>query len=86
MEDRGNSGQCSNSFACIYTNTISWRDATTPLPMQNNPRIVFERMFGDSESTDARAREQRIQSGLMDLLDAAYVWPPQTFSGPGESR
>ena len=69
MEDRGNSGQCSNSFACIYTNTISWRDATTPLPMQNNPRIVFERMFGDSDSTDPLAREQRIQSGR-SILDS----------------
>lgn len=69
MEDRGNSGQCSNSFACIYTNTISWRDTTTPLPMQNNPRIVFERMFGGSESTDPQARQQRIQSGR-SILDS----------------
>lgn len=69
MEDRGNSGQCSNSFACIYTNTIAWRDATTPLPMQNNPRIVFERMFGDSESTDPQVRQQRIESGR-SILDS----------------
>ncbi len=69
MEDRGNSGQCSNSFACIYTNTIAWRDATTPLPMQNNPRIVFERMFGDSESTDAQARQLRIRNGR-SILDS----------------
>jgi len=69
MEDRGNSGQCSNSTACIYTNTIPWRDTTTPLPMQNNPRIVFERMFGDSESTDPVARQQRIQSGR-SILDS----------------
>lgn len=72
MEDRGNSGQCSNSFACIYTNTISWRDRTTPLPMQNNPRLVFERMFGDTDSTDAQARQQRIQSGR-SILDSVLA-------------
>jgi hypothetical protein len=39
-------------FACAYTNTISWKSANTPLPMQHNPRAVFERLFGDSGSTD----------------------------------
>ena len=72
MEDRGNSGQCSNSFSCIYTNTISWRDRTTPLPMQNNPRLVFERLFGDSGSTDPQARQQRIRSGR-SILDSVLV-------------
>ena len=72
MEDRGNSGQCSNNFACIYTNTIAWRDAVTPLPMQNNPRVVFEHMFGDSTSTDSKARLERIQGGK-SILDSVMA-------------
>ena len=43
-----------DGYSCVYTNTIAWRNATTPLPMEHNPRAVFERLFGDSETTDAR--------------------------------
>ena len=41
-------GACDTGFACPYTNTISWKSQNTPLPTQNNPRVVFERLFGDS--------------------------------------
>ena len=47
--------------SCAYTNTISWRDAATPLPMQNQPRAIFERMFGPSDSTSPEERRARIQ-------------------------
>jgi hypothetical protein len=46
---------------CAYLNTICWRDETTPLPMENQPRAVFERMFGPSDSTDPAAQRARIQ-------------------------
>src|SRR5262249_38335351 len=46
--DGGVAGVCDGPFSCDLTNTISWRSPTTPLPMENNPRIVFERLFGDS--------------------------------------
>ena len=51
-------GTCDTGFSCVYTNTISWRTPTEPLPMENNPRIVFERMFGDSGSTNPAARRR----------------------------
>jgi hypothetical protein len=54
-------GACDVGFACAYTNTISWRSANTPLPTENNPRAVFERLFGDSGSTDPKTRRARIQ-------------------------
>ena len=54
IESAETAGACDVGFACAYTNTISWRSANTPLPTQNNPRVVFERMFGDSGSTDPR--------------------------------
>lgn len=56
-------------YSRVYTSTISWRSATTPLPMENNPRTVFERLFGDSASTDRIARLERIQQ-QKSILDA----------------
>ena len=38
---------CGSGYACAYSNTISWKNATTPLPMENNPQVVFEKLFGD---------------------------------------
>jgi Protein of unknown function (DUF1552) len=60
IESGETAGACDVGFACAYTNTISWRSANTPLPTENNPRVVFERMFGDSVSTDPKARRARI--------------------------
>jgi hypothetical protein len=61
IESGETAGACDVGFACAYTNTISWRSANTPLPTENNPRVVFERLFGDSGSTDPAARRARIQ-------------------------
>jgi hypothetical protein len=54
-------------FTCAYRNTLSWKSATLPQPMENNPQIVFERLFGDG-STDAQRQERRQQS--RSLLDS----------------
>jgi hypothetical protein len=54
-------------LSCAYRNTLSWQSPTSPLPMQNNPQVVFERLFGDG-STDAERRARREQS--LSLLDA----------------
>ncbi|HTR37039.1 MAG TPA: DUF1552 domain-containing protein [Bryobacteraceae bacterium] len=60
-------GACDVGFSCTYTNTISWRTPTTPLPMEINPRVVFDRLFGDgSSATERLARIQRERS----ILDA----------------
>ena len=61
IDSRANAGQCSGGHSCVYTNTLCWRSRTTPLPMENNPRIVFEQMFGDSGSTDPETRRARMQ-------------------------
>jgi hypothetical protein len=60
-------GACDVGFSCTYTNTISWRTPTTPLPMEINPRVVFDRLFGDGSS--AAERLQRIQRER-SILDA----------------
>ena len=61
IDSRANAGQCSGGHSCVYTNTLCWRSRTTPLPMENNPRVVFEQMFGDSGSTDPETRRARMQ-------------------------
>ena len=58
---------CNADFTCAYRNTLSWKTPTLPLPMENNPQIVFERLFGDG-STDAERRERREQA--KSLLDS----------------
>ncbi len=69
LDSRDVSGSCDVGFSCTYTNTISWRNETTPLLGENNPRAVFERLFGDSGSTDPAARLDRIRKD-QSILDS----------------
>jgi hypothetical protein len=62
-------GSCDIGFSCQYTSTIAWRDAHTPLPMETNPRVVFERLFGDTGTTDPAVRLKRIRKD-QSLLDS----------------
>jgi hypothetical protein len=61
IESGETAGACDTGFACPYTNTISWKSQNTPLPTQNNPRVIFERLFGDSTSTDPKVRLARLR-------------------------
>ena len=63
-------GACEAGYSCAYANTLSWRNPTTPLPMENQPRAVFERLFGDSDNTTQAARLARIQEdrSILDSL------------------
>ena len=72
IDSRANAGQCSGGHSCVYTNTICWRSRTTPLPMENNPRVVFEQMFGDTGSTDPAVRRARMQRdrSILDSVTA----------------
>ena len=69
LDGRDFAGSCDDGFSCAYTNTIAWADATTPLPMESNPRVVFERLFGDSGSTDPAVRKARLARDA-SLLDS----------------
>ena len=85
IESGETAGACDVGFACAYTNTIAWRSANTPLPAQNNPRAVFERLFGDSGSTDPKARLARIRQDK-SVLDSVIqeVAHLQGAVGPGD--
>ncbi|MXZ73075.1 MAG: DUF1552 domain-containing protein [Acidobacteria bacterium] len=61
-------GNCENGYSCIYMNTIAWRTPTTPLPMENNPRVVFERLFGEGGSTAERRAQFRKDRSILDAI------------------
>jgi Protein of unknown function (DUF1552) len=70
IETGETAGSCDSGYACPYTNTLSWTGPATPLPTQNNPRLVFERLFPDTRSTDPgeRAARTREQKSLLDSV------------------
>ena len=69
LDDNSMVGTCGSGYSCAYTNTLCWSSPSTPVPMENKPRAVFERLFGDLDSTDPEARRDRMrQEG--SLLDS----------------
>ena len=69
IESNAMLGSCDAGASCAYTNTVAWRTPTTPLPIENDPRAVFERLFGTSGSTDPAARLARMRKDR-SVLDA----------------
>src|SRR5437870_8313578 len=69
VEDPGaNSSNCGEGYSCTYTNTISWSSPTQPLPMELNPQVVFERMFGDGSTVQQRAARRKRDRSILDSL------------------
>jgi len=61
-------GNCDNGYNCVYVNSLSWSSPTTPLPMENNPRMVFERLFGEGGTADERRAELRRDRSILDSV------------------
>ncbi len=75
VEDPGaNSSNCGEGYSCAYTNSISWMTPTKPLPMEINPQVVFERLFGDGATPRERAERRELDRSVLDavLQDAAH--------------
>jgi hypothetical protein len=71
-EDSRTVGSCDSGYSCAYTNSISWRGPQTPMPPETNPRIVFERLFGDddfSATPEARARRTAQRKSILDVVN-----------------
>jgi hypothetical protein len=69
VEDPGaNSSNCGEGYSCAYTNSISWPSPTRPLPMEINPQVVFERLFGDGSTPDERAARRRQDRSILDSV------------------
>jgi hypothetical protein len=72
VEDPGaNSSNCGEGYSCVYTNTISWASPTSPLPMELNPQVVFERMFGDGTTPEQRAARRKRDQSILDSLTSS---------------
>ena len=61
-------GNCDNGFACAYQNNLSWSSPTTPLPTEADPRVVFERLFGDGGNPERRRTELRKSGSILDWM------------------
>ena len=61
-------GQCDNGYSCLYQNTIAWRSATDPLPVENNPGVIFERMFGETNDPTLRRAQLGAQRSILDSV------------------
>ena len=68
VEDPGASSSCGEGYSCAYTNSISWAASNKPLPMELNPQVVFERLFGDGSDSEERAARRRQQSSVLDVV------------------
>src|SRR5262249_24672250 len=70
-EDSRTVGNCDSGYSCAYTNSISWRSESTPMPPELNPRIVFERLFGTGDfslSPELKARRAQYRRAILDLV------------------
>ena len=69
MDASANAGACSSNLSCVYTHTLSWRGPTQPLPMEYNPRAVFERLFGEGGSLAERRAALKSRASLLDSFN-----------------
>jgi hypothetical protein len=85
IESNAMVGNCDGGASCAYTNTIAWRTPTTPLPIENDPRAVFERLFGTTGSTDPAARQARLERdrSILDLVNEELAGLERVI-GPGD--
>jgi hypothetical protein len=68
VEDAGNYGNCNWGYSCAYTNSVSWTSPTSPLPTEINPRVAFERLFGDGASAEQRRRGRELNASILDSV------------------
>jgi uncharacterized protein DUF1552 len=86
LEPQPLAGNCDSGYTCAYM-SMSWRGPTSPLPAEINPRMVFERLFGDGDSTDAAARLARLenQKSVLDYVTGTLSRLRQRL-GAGDTR
>jgi len=66
-------GMCDSAYSCVYLNTLSWSTPTTPLPTENNPRVVFERLFGNGGTNAQRTAQARQDRSILDFVGADFA-------------
>lgn len=87
VEDPGSgSSNCGEGYSCVYTNTISWSTPTTPLPMELNPQVVFERMFGSGSSPAQRVERRERNQSILDSITGKISSLRKEISAPDRVR
>jgi Protein of unknown function (DUF1552) len=85
-EGRGGGGACDRNYGCSYGGTISFRTPTTPLPMEADPRKLFERLFGQGDTPQERKAIARQHSSLLDLVSQEAADLRRTLDAPDRAR
>ena len=85
VEDTGNFGNCNWGYSCAYSNCISWPDAATPLPTEVNPRVAFERLFGDGATAEERLAGRKQNASILDSI-TREISSFKTALGAGDRR
>ena len=88
MDAPANAGACTGNLSCVYTHTLSWRSPTQPLPTEWNPRVVFEKLFGDSGSTEQTARQARLRQhkSILDSVNDKLVSLKRELGPPDQVK
>jgi hypothetical protein len=73
LEDRNVAPLCDEGYTCAYSNTLSWSSPTTPLPMENDPRLVFERLFGEEANPIERAHRLQEDRSVLDSVTGSMA-------------
>jgi uncharacterized protein DUF1552 len=87
-DDSRTIGNCDSGYSCAYTNSLAWRGPATPMPPETNPRLVFERLFGDIDTSvpaDVRARRLMYRRSILDLVNERTTKLVSTL-GPVDRR
>src|SRR5439155_24095606 len=79
-------GNCEGGYTCVYQNTVSWRDATTPMPMETNPRVVFERLFGEGGSAAEEREELGHSRSILDSVNERIAQLQKTLGAGDRQR
>jgi hypothetical protein len=85
LEDRNVAPLCDEGYTCAYSNTLSWSSPTTPLPMENDPRLVFERLFGEEGNPKERAIRIQEDRSILDSVTGAMARLKRNL-GAGDQR
>lgn len=87
IEDPGaNSSNCGEGYSCAYTNSISWASPTRPLPMEINPQVVFERLFGDGSTVEERAARREQDRSILDSVTKSIARFKQDVGSGDQAR
>jgi hypothetical protein len=86
IEDVDSTGACAYGYACVYSDTISWASPTEPLPMTRDPRVAFERLFGDGATAEERLTRRMLDRSILDGIVGDIARLESGLASPDKAR